>query len=224
MPRLDDVSRKSLLQRARAAIAHAIGAERVTPAADPIPKPQSPPPPKATADLADQPPPRLRRSAGASAKAEALRAKAGLIPQELRAGAFVTIRIKGELRGCIGYPEPELPLIEVIERCAVSAAMSDPRFPALSLAEWSEIDVELSVLGPIEPVHDIADVIIGRHGLIVKFGRRRGLLLPQVAIEWKWNAVQFAAQTCVKAGLPTDAWQKGAKLFKFEAEVFGESD
>jgi AmmeMemoRadiSam system protein A len=207
MPRLDDVSRKSLLQRARAAIAHAIGAERVTPAADPIPNPQSPPPPKATADLA-----------------EALRAKAGLIPQELRAGAFVTIRIKGELRGCIGYPEPELPLIEVIERCAVSAAMSDPRFPALSLAEWSEIDVELSVLGPIEPVHDIADVIIGRHGLIVKFGRRRGLLLPQVAIEWKWNAVQFAAQTCVKAGLPTDAWQKGAKLFKFEAEVFGESD
>jgi uncharacterized protein (TIGR00296 family) len=79
------------------------------------------------------------------------------------------------------------------------------------------------VLGPIEPVHDIADVIIGRHGLIVEFGRRRGLLLPQVAIEWNWNAVQFAAQTCTKAGLPTDAWQKGAKLFKFEAEVFGES-
>ena len=112
----------------------------------------------------------------------------------------------------------------MIERCAVSAAISDPRFPALSVAEWSEIDLEVSVLGPIEPVTDMAAVVIGRHGLIVEFGRRRGLLLPQVAIEWKWTAVEFASQTCVKAGLPRDAWQKGAKLFKFEAEVFGEAD
>ena len=182
MALLDAESRKSLLQRARDAIAHAIGAdrERSTPVA-------------------------------------------GLIP-DLRAGAFVTIRIQGQLRGCIGYPEPELPLIEVIERCAVSAAISDPRFPALTVAEWSEIDLEVSVLGPIEPVTDLAAVVIGRHGLIVEFGRRRGLLLPQVAIQWKWTAVEFASQTCVKAGLPSDAWQKGAKLFKFEAEVFGESD
>ena len=128
------------------------------------------------------------------------------------------------MRGCIGYPEPELPLIDVIERCAVSAALSDPRFPALSVAEWSEIDLEVSVLGPIERVTDIAEVIVGRHGLVVEFGRRRGLLLPQVAIEWKWTATEFACQTCVKAGLPSDAWQKGAKLFKFEAEVFGEAD
>jgi AmmeMemoRadiSam system protein A len=190
MALLDAESRKSLLQRARSAIAHAIGAT------DPIPNPQSPIPEDSQSP----------------------------IPGDVRAGAFVTLRIKGQLRGCIGYPEPELPLLDVIERCAVSAAISDPRFPALSVAEWSEIDVELSVLGPIEPVQDIADVIVGQHGLIVEFGRRRGLLLPQVAIEWEWNAVQFAAQTCIKAGLPKDAWQKGAKLFRFEAEVFGESD
>lgn len=190
MPRLDDASRRSLLQQARAAIAHAIGVERdrTPPLTDRIPDPQP------------------------------------LISEGLRAGAFVTIRKGGHLRGCIGYPDPELPLVEVVERCAVSAAISDPRFPALSVAEWREIDVEVSVLGPIEAVADIAEVIVGRHGLIVELGRRRGLLLPQVATEWAWTAVEFASETCVKAGLPADAWQKGAKLFKFEADVFGESD
>ena len=135
----------------------------------------------------------------------------------------MTLRLHGVLRGCIGYPEPDLPLVEVVERCAVSAAISDPRFPALSEAEWREVDLELSVLRAIEPVHDLDAVVIGRDGLIVESGRRRGLLLPQVALEWKWDAAEFAAQTCIKAGLPRDAWQKGAMLFKFEAEVFGES-
>jgi AmmeMemoRadiSam system protein A len=139
---------------------------------------------------------------------------------DLRSGAFVTLRVRGVLRGCIGYPEPDLPLVDVVERCAVSAAISDPRFPPVSVAEWNDVDLELSVLGPIEPVDRIEDVVIGRDGLIVEFGRRRGLLLPQVAVEWKWDAAEFAAQTCIKAGLPRDAWQKGAKLFKFEAEVF----
>ena len=146
-----------------------------------------------------------------------------LIPGDLRAGAFVTLRMNGELRGCIGYPEAGLPLLAVVERCAVSAAISDPRFPPVSAAEWSQIDLEISVLGPIERVDDIRQVVVGRDGLIVEFGRRRGLLLPQVAVEWSWNAMEFAAQTCIKAGLPRDAWQKGAKLFKFEAEVFSES-
>jgi AmmeMemoRadiSam system protein A len=145
------------------------------------------------------------------------------IPGGLRAGAFVTLRIKGELRGCIGYPEAELPLVSVVERCAVSAAISDPRFPPLSAAEWSEIDLEISVLGPIQAVDDIRQVVVGRDGLIAEFGRRRGLLLPQVAVEWSWDASEFAAQTCIKAGLPRDAWQKGARLLKFEAEVFSES-
>ena len=145
-------------------------------------------------------------------------------PEELCAGAFVTLRLNGHLRGCIGYPESDLPLVEVIERCALSAAISDPRFPPLRADEWSGIDLEVSVLGPIERVDDIREVIVGRHGLIVEFGRQRGLLLPQVATEWNWSAEELASQTCAKAGLPRDAWQKGAKLFKFEAEVFGEAE
>ena len=164
-----------------------------------------------------------------SAIARAIGAERAVAPHpqaldDLRAGAFVTIRINGRLRGCIGYPEPGLPLVEVVERCAVSAAISDPRFPPLTQAEWKDVDLELSVLGPIEPVHDLRDIVTGRDGLIAESGSRRGFLLPQVAVEWKWDAAEFAAQTCVKAGLPRDAWQKGAKLFKFEAEVFGESD
>jgi AmmeMemoRadiSam system protein A len=193
MALLDPALRKSLLLLARAAIARAIGADRVTPAVAPIPDPQSPIP-------------------------------ADPIPGDFLAGAFVTLRSKGKLRGCIGYPEAELPLVEVVERCAVSAALSDPRFPPLTVAEWADVDLELSVLGPIEEVDDIREVVVGRDGLIAEFGRRRGLLLPQVAVEWNWDASEFAAQTCIKAGLPRDAWQKGAKLFKFEAEVFSESD
>jgi AmmeMemoRadiSam system protein A len=171
--------------------------------------------------------PLLRRARAAIARAigvEAGDTPPDAIPGDLHAGAFVTIRINGKLRGCIGYPESDLPLLEVVERCAASAAVSDPRFPSLSAAEWDDVDLELSVLGPIEPVADIAGIVVGRHGLIVESGRRRGLLLPQVAVEWKWNAAEFAAQTCIKAGLPRDAYQHGASLFKFEAEVFSESN
>jgi AmmeMemoRadiSam system protein A len=186
MALLDEASRKSLLNQARAAIARAVGAEWVTPGTPPIPNPQS------------------------------------LIPVEMRAGAFVTLRIDGVLRGCIGYPDPQLPLIDVVERCAVSAAIADPRFPPVTLSDWENVDLEISVLGPMEIVRDVAEIEVGRHGLVVEFGRRRGLLLPQVATEWKWNATEFASQTCAKAGLPRDAWQKGARLYRFEAEVFGE--
>jgi AmmeMemoRadiSam system protein A len=185
MALLDPAAKKSLLQKARHAIADAIGVTSVT---ERIPDPES------------------------------------LIPADFLAGAFVTIRKKGQLRGCIGYPEPERPLLDVVEHCAVSAAISDPRFPPLTAAEWDDVALELSVLGPIEPVDHISEVVIGRDGLIVEFGRRRGLLLPQVAVEWNWNAEEFAAQTCVKAGLPPDAWPRGAKLFKFEAEVFSETE
>jgi AmmeMemoRadiSam system protein A len=142
---------------------------------------------------------------------------------ERRAGAFVTLHVKGDLRGCIGYPDPELPLLEVVERCAVSAAISDPRFPAVSVEEWRDVEIEISVLGPIEPVGDISEIVIGTHGLIAELGYRRGLLLPQVASERGWTAKEFASQTCFKAGLRGDAWQSGARLFKFEAQVFGET-
>jgi AmmeMemoRadiSam system protein A len=138
-----------------------------------------------------------------------------------RAGAFVSLHIGNDLRGCVGYPGPDLSLADVVERCAVSAAIADPRFPSVSRAEWPRIAVEISVLGPIEPVADINEIEVGRHGLVAELGDRRGLFLPQVAIEWRWTREEFVEHTCKKAGLSSGAWRNGARLFKFEAEVFG---
>ena len=137
-------------------------------------------------------------------------------------GAFVSIHVGNDLRGCVGYPASDLPLREVVQRCAISAATADPRFPAPTASEWPRLTLEISVLGPIEAVVDISEIEVGRHGLIAELDRRRGLLLPQVAIEWGWAREEFIAHTCVKAGLPKDAWQSGAQLFKFEADVFGD--
>jgi uncharacterized protein len=152
-------------------------------------------------------------------------ATASLPPAELLTqpgAAFVTIHKRGELRGCIGHIEANEPLGRVIPRCAVAACSLDPRFPALAADELPNIDLELSLLAPLEPIAGPADVEIGRHGLVVEKGSRRGLLLPQVAVEWKWDAATFLAHTCHKAGLPRDAWQEGAKMWRFEAEVFAE--
>jgi uncharacterized protein len=140
-----------------------------------------------------------------------------------RAGAFVTIHAHGELRGCIGHIEPDQPLGLVILRCAVGACSADPRFPAVSAAELPSIEIELSLLGPLEPASGPEAIEIGRHGLVVENGWRRGLLLPQVAVEWQWNAEVFLVHTCQKAGLPSDAWKRDARLWRFEAEVFGEA-
>jgi AmmeMemoRadiSam system protein A len=136
--------------------------------------------------------------------------------------AFVTLHKAGDLRGCIGHIEPNEPLGTVIPRCAVAAAATDPRFPPLAADELREIEIELSLLGPLEPIAGADDVEVGRHGLVVQQGWHRGLLLPQVATEWNWNAETFLAQTCYKAGLPRDAWKHGAQVWRFEAEVFGE--
>jgi AmmeMemoRadiSam system protein A len=137
-------------------------------------------------------------------------------------GAFVTLHRHGELRGCIGHVEADEPLGRVIVRCAVAAATSDPRFPAVSVMELPEIDIELSLLGPLEPISTPDDIDVGRHGLVVELGWHRGLLLPQVATQWNWDREGFIAATCRKAGLRPDAWLKGAKVWRFEAEVFGE--
>ena len=139
------------------------------------------------------------------------------------AGAFVTIHKRGQLRGCIGHVEPDEPLVRVITRCAVAAASADPRFSPVAPDELSDIRVELSILGALEPIDRIDDIEIGRHGLVIQQGWSRGLLLPQVAVEWKWDRETFIAETCRKAGLPGDAWTKGAKMWRFEAEVFSES-
>jgi AmmeMemoRadiSam system protein A len=137
-------------------------------------------------------------------------------------GAFVTIHKDGELRGCIGHVEPNEPLARVVARCAVAACSLDPRFPPIAAVELPRLDIELSLLGPLEPIIGPGEVEIGRHGLVVEKASRRGLLLPQVATEWKWDAETFLAHTCHKAGLPRDAWREGAKVWRFEAEVFSE--
>jgi AmmeMemoRadiSam system protein A len=137
-------------------------------------------------------------------------------------GAFVTLHKRGDLRGCIGHVEAIEPLGTVVRRCAVAACSRDPRFPPIAPDELDHIELEISLLGPLEPIAGSQDVVVGRHGLVVERDRRRGLLLPQVATEWQWNAEQFLAHTCRKAGLPADAWHNGAMVWRFEAEVFGE--
>jgi AmmeMemoRadiSam system protein A len=139
-------------------------------------------------------------------------------------GAFVTLKRDGQLRGGNRTLECRQPLAEEIARVAVSAAREDPRFDALRPEELDDLDVEVSVLGPLEEIdpHDPAAIEIGRHGLVVEQGHRRGLLLPQVATEWGWNREQFLSQTCKKAGLALDGWQRGAKVYRFTADVFGD--
>jgi AmmeMemoRadiSam system protein A len=137
-------------------------------------------------------------------------------------GAFVTLTIRGELRGCIGQVEPRDPLGAVIVHCAAAAALEDPRFPPVSPIELPSLSIEVSVLTPAEEVLDLERIEVGRHGLIVSHNGCRGLLLPQVATEYGWSREQFLVQTCRKAGLAKDAWRRGARIYCFEAEVFGD--
>ena len=141
-----------------------------------------------------------------------------------RGGGFVTLHADdGSLRGCIGHVEDDEPLGHVIPRCAVSAASQDVRFQPVTESELETLQIELSLLGPLELISGPPEIDIGRHGLVVERGWDRGLLLPQVATEWCWDVETFLAHTCRKAGLPDDAWKNGAKLWRFEAEVFGEN-
>jgi AmmeMemoRadiSam system protein A len=138
-------------------------------------------------------------------------------------GAFVSLHAHGELRGCIGHIEADRPLGEVIPRCAVGACSTDPRFPAVTAEELAALAVEISLLGPLEEAGGPEAIEIGRHGVLVESGWHRGLLLPQVATEWRWDSETFLAHTCRKAGLARDAWKHGVKLWRFEAEVFGDA-
>ena len=139
-------------------------------------------------------------------------------------GVFVTIKRRAELRGCLGTLACLDGLDSEVARCARDAASRDPRFPPVSPDEIPELSVEISVLGPLERIDPVRpeSVTVGRDGLVVERGPHRGLLLPQVATEWGWTAEQFLRQTCRKAGLPDDAWRTGARVFRFDAEVFGE--
>lgn len=139
-------------------------------------------------------------------------------------GVFVTLKAGGELRGCLGTLKLCASLAHEVFRCAAESASEDPRFPPVCGEELQEVRIEISVLGPLEPIDPAAPdaFVIGRHGLVVEHRRCRGLLLPQVAVEWKWSAEQFLGHTCRKAGLPADAWRNGASVFRFDAEVFGD--
>jgi AmmeMemoRadiSam system protein A len=136
-------------------------------------------------------------------------------------GAFVTLRCSGELRGCIGHVEAMKPLYETVCECAMAAALADPRFEPVAPGELAHLTLELSVLSPL---HDIApgQVELGRHGLLVSSGERRGVLLPQVPMELMWDRERFLEETCRKAGLAKDAWRHGARIQAFTTQIFAE--
>ena len=136
-------------------------------------------------------------------------------------GAFTTLYYRGGLRGCVGFVLPVTPLYRTIAESARGAAFEDSRFSPVTRDEAPELQVSLSVLSPPQPIQ--ADQIeIGRHGLLVSLGPYRGLLLPQVPVEHGWDRITFLEQTCRKAGLPLNAWQTGARLEAFTAEVFAD--
>lgn len=138
--------------------------------------------------------------------------------------SFVTWRRGGRLRGCIGSVAPLRPLAEDVESNAVAALLRDPRFAPATPRDLPLLDVEISVLASFEPVTKESDITVGVHGLYVQKGRRGGLLLPQVPVEWGWTLPEFLEQLCFKAGLPPEGWrpEEGAFLQRFTAEVFGE--
>lgn len=139
---------------------------------------------------------------------------------QVPAGAFVSLHLDGQLRGCIGTLHGERPLHQTVADMAIEAATNDPRFPELTPKELPKTEIEISVLTPFTPI-DPADVVPGRHGLYLAKGPRRGVLLPQVATQYGWTREKYLAEICRKAGLPEDAWKdKDTRLFSFEAIVF----
>ena len=148
-----------------------------------------------------------------------------------KSGVFVTLTTYpgDDLRGCIGFPEPVAPLMEALMDSAMSAASRDPRFPPVKVEELDCIRLEVSLLTPPEeikverPTDLPGEISVGDDGLIVEKDWARGLLLPQVPVEWNWEAEEFLSHTCMKAGLSPDAWHlPGTKVFRFQAEVFSE--
>lgn len=142
-------------------------------------------------------------------------------------GVFVTLTKQGELRGCIGYPYPIMPLSDALVKAAESAAFSDPRFEKITMEELNDIKIEVSVLTlPIEipsGESSVKQIKIGKDGLIIEMSGYSGLLLPQVATDYHFDALDFLQETCVKAGLPRTAWMnKNCKIYKFQAEIFKE--
>ena len=145
-------------------------------------------------------------------------------------GVFVTLTEKGDLRGCIGLPYPVMPLGKAIPEAAASAALQDPRFPPVEPEELPRIRVEVTVLSVPAPINGPprdreSCVQVGVHGLIVQGHGRSGLLLPQVATEYRWTVCEFLDHTCVKAGLPPGTWRSpGTEVLTFEGQIFHEKE
>ncbi len=142
-----------------------------------------------------------------------------------KGAAFVTLQMDGELRGCIGHTEARLPLWECVREMATAACSQDPRFPPVSTAELPKLDFEITVLTPMQKIESIDEIKVGRDGLMMERGYQRGLLLPQVPVEWGWDRDEFLSHTARKAGLPADAWKEDSvTIYRFQGLVFGDGD
>lgn len=140
----------------------------------------------------------------------------------LHSGCFVTVKQKGELRGCIGNFVSDQPLYLLVQEMAISAATRDPRFYPMKPEDLADFTLDISVLSPLEKTASVEEIKVGVHGIYIVKGDYRGVLLPQVATEYGWNRDQFLQHTCIKAGLPQDAWQGECDIYIFSAQVFGE--
>ena len=140
-------------------------------------------------------------------------------------GAFVTLKKRGHLRGCIGYIKAVKPLWETVQEMAVAAAFHDPRFPSLKSDELKDLSFEISVLSPLKRIKAIDEIEVGIHGLYIVRGYNSGLLLPQVAAEYGWDRENFLTETCYKAGIPPQAWKDTeTEIYIFSADYFGDID
>ena len=141
-----------------------------------------------------------------------------------RSGCFVTIKQNGELRGCIGNFQSELPLFREVAEIAAASASKDPRFYPIREEDLDNFNLEISVLSPLHKIDKVEEIEVGKHGIYLEKGFYRGVLLPQVATEHGWDRETFLKQTCLKAGLPTDAWKsEDTEIYIFSAVVFGEA-
>ena len=141
----------------------------------------------------------------------------------LESGCFVTIKQHGHLRGCIGNFVSDKPLVSLVQEMAVSAATHDPRFYPMKPQDLHDFQLEISVLSPLELISTVDEIQVGTHGIYLVKNGSRGVLLPQVATEYGWDRDTFLKHTCLKAGLPENAWQKDCEIYIFSALVFGES-
>jgi len=141
-----------------------------------------------------------------------------------KGAAFVTLTAADELRGCIGQVEAHVPLWDCVREMAIAAATQDPRFAPVQIDELPGLSFEITMLTPLECVEDPSTIVVGRDGLMIERGGARGLLLPQVPVEWGWDRETFLGHVARKAGLPADAWRDPrAKLYRFEGLIFGRS-